>query len=31
MLSFGAIRLVWKWDKDRFVRLTKAAIRTGRH
>jgi len=30
-LSFGAIRLVWKWDKERIVRLTKAAIRTGRH
>jgi len=30
-LSFGAIRLHWKWDKERIVRLTKAAIRTGRH
>jgi len=30
-LSFGAIRLLWKWDKERIVRLTKAAIRTGRH
>jgi len=30
-LSFGAIQLLWKWDKERMVRLTKAAIRTGRH
>jgi len=30
-LSFSAIRLLWKWDKERIVRLTKAAIRTGRH
>jgi hypothetical protein len=30
-LSFGAIRLLWKWDKERIVRLTRAAIRTGRH
>ena len=30
-LSFGAIRLLWKWDRERIVRLTKAAIRTGRH
>jgi len=31
MLSFGAIRLLWKGDKERMVRLTKVAIRTGRH
>jgi hypothetical protein len=30
-LSFGAIQLLWKWDKERIVRLTRAAIRTGRH
>jgi hypothetical protein len=30
-LSFGAIRVPWKWDKERFVRLTRAAIRTGRY
>jgi len=30
-LSFGAIRLLWKWDKERIVRLARAAIRTGRH
>ena len=30
-LSFGAIRLLWKWDKERIVRLTKVAIRMGRH
>jgi len=30
-LSFGAIQLLWKWDKERIVRLTRAVIRTGRH
>jgi hypothetical protein len=30
-LLFSIIRLIWKWDKERIVRLTKAAIRTGRH
>jgi len=30
-LSFGAIQLLWKWDTERVVRLTRAAIRTGRH
>jgi len=30
-LSFGAIRLLWKWDKERIVRLTRGAIRTGTH
>jgi len=30
-LSFGAIQPLWKWDKERIVRLTRAAIRTGRH
>jgi len=30
-LSFGAIRLLWMWDKERIVRLTRAAIGTGRH
>jgi len=29
-LSFGTIRLFWKRDKERIVRLTRAAIRTGR-
>jgi hypothetical protein len=28
---FGAIRLLWKWDKVRIVRLTRTAIRSGRH
>jgi len=31
MLSFGPIRLLGKWDKVRIVRLTRAAIRMGRH
>jgi len=30
-LSSGAIRLLWKWDKERIMMLTRAAIRTGRH
>ena len=30
-LSFGAIWLLWKWDKERIVSVTKAAIHTGRH
>jgi hypothetical protein len=30
-LCFGAIRLLSKWDTERMVRLTNAAIRTGRH
>jgi len=30
-LSFGAIRLLWKWDKEKIMRLTRAAIRMGRH
>jgi len=30
-LSFCAMRLLWKWDKERFVRMTSAAIRAGRH
>jgi len=30
-LSFGAIWLLCMWDKERMVRLTRAAIRTGRH
>jgi len=30
-LLFRAIRLLWKWEKERMVRLTKAAIRSGRH
>ena len=30
-LSSGAILLLWKWDKEKIVRLTKAAIGTGRH
>jgi len=29
-LTFGAMRLLWKWDKERIMRLTKGAIRTGR-
>jgi len=28
-LSFGAIRLPWKWDKQRIVRLTREAIARG--
>ena len=30
-LSFGAIRLLWKWDNTRIVGLMKAAVRTGHH
>jgi hypothetical protein len=30
-LSFGAVRLLWKWDTERIVDLAKATIRTGRH
>jgi len=30
-LSFGAIRLLGKWDKEGIVRLMKPAIRTGRY
>jgi len=30
-LSFGAVRLLWKWDQERIVDLPKATIRTGRH
>ena len=30
-LSFGAIRLLWIWDKEGIVRLTRAAIGPGRH
>jgi len=30
-LSFGAIRLLWKWDLERTARLTKEAIRMVRH
>jgi hypothetical protein len=30
-LSLGDIRLLWKWNKERIVRLAKAAIRMGRH
>jgi len=30
-LSFGAKWLLWKWDKERIVRLTRLAIRTGRN
>jgi hypothetical protein len=30
-LCFGALRLLWKWDKERSVELAKGAVRTGRH
>jgi hypothetical protein len=30
-LSFGAIRLLWKWDKERIVEIVKAAVWTDRH
>ena len=30
-LSFGAIRLLWKWDNERIVCLTRATICTGIH
>jgi hypothetical protein len=30
-LSFGAIRLIWKGDRARVMRLTRMAIRMGRH
>jgi len=29
--SFGAIRLLWKWNQTRIVELMKAAVRTGCH
>jgi hypothetical protein len=29
-LSFGAIWLLWKWDKERIVRLTRAVWRKSR-
>jgi len=30
-LSFGAIRVLWKWNTTSIVGLTKAAVRMGRH
>jgi hypothetical protein len=30
-LSFGAIRLLWEWDKESIVRVATAANRPGRH
>jgi len=30
-LSVGPIWLLWQWDKERIVRLTRAVIRMGRH
>ena len=30
-LTFGTIRLLWEWDKERILRLMKVAIRMGRH
>jgi len=30
-LSFGTILVLWKWDKERIVRLTRAAICKERH
>jgi len=30
-LSFGAVCLLWKWDKERIVELAKSAVQTGRH
>ena len=30
-LSFGGIRLLWKWDKERITGLAKAVIHTGQH
>jgi len=30
-LLFGAIRLLWKFDKPSILRPTKAAVRMGRH
>jgi len=30
-LWFGTVLLLWKWDKERIVRLTRAEIRMGRH
>jgi hypothetical protein len=29
--SVGPIRLLWEWDKERLVRLTRAAIHTVEH
>jgi hypothetical protein len=30
-LALYCIRLLWKWDKERIVRVTRAAIHKGRH
>jgi hypothetical protein len=30
-LSFGAVCLLWKWEKERIIDLAKSTIRTGRH
>jgi hypothetical protein len=30
-LSFGAVHLLWKWEKERIVDLAKPTIRTARH
>jgi len=27
----GAIQLLWKWDEESVMRLTRVALRTGRH
>jgi len=29
-LSFGALRLLLRWEKERMVKLAKAVVRTGR-
>ena len=30
-LSFGAVRLLWRWEKERIVKPAKAVVRTCRH
>jgi hypothetical protein len=30
-LSFGAVHLLWRWDKERIVELAKGAVPTGLH
>jgi hypothetical protein len=30
-LSFGTVRLLWKWEKEMIVDLAKAILHAGRH
>jgi len=31
ILSFEAVQLLWRWEKERIVEIAKAAVKTGRH